>query len=362
MKLKPTIIDWYIIRKFIGTYFFAIALISLIIVIFDVSENIDNFVETKAPLRAIIVDYYFNLIPFLANMFSPLFVFISVIFFTSKMAGNSEIIAILSGGVSFPRFMYPYFLSALVIFTLSLYLSLFVIPSANARRWSFEEQFKKKTFRNTDRNIHFQLEPGMFVYMESFSTWDNSANRFSLERFDGLELQSKLTSDRAVWDTSFNGWRVHNYVIRDLAESGEVLTRGRQLDTVISITAADLRRYHELNESLDYWRLNELIEQLQERGDKSVKFALIEKYRRVTIPFSVFILTLIGVSLSSRKVRGGIGLKIGAGIALSFSYILFLRFAEMFVHADVLSPAMALWLPNIIYTIIAVGLYIKAPK
>ncbi len=362
MKFRPTLIDRYIIRKFIGTYFFAILLISLIVVIFDVSEKIDDFVETKAPLGAIIFDFYCNFIPFIVNMFSPLFVFITVIFFTSKMAGHSEIIAILSGGVSFRRLMYPYFISALVIFTLTLALSMFIIPPANARRLSFEEKFTKRVIRNTDRNIHFQIEPGEFVYMESFSTWDNSAGKFSLEKFDGLDLRSKLTADKAVWDTSFNGWRVTNYTIRTLTDSGELITRGRQLDTVISVTAADLRRYRELNESLDYWKLNETIAQLQARGDNSVKFALIEKYKRVTIPFSVFILTLIGVSLSSRKVRGGIGLKIGVGIGLSFSYILFLRFAEMFVYADMLSPAIALWLPNIIYTIIAVGLYIKAPK
>ncbi len=334
--------------------------ISLIVVIFDVSEKIDDFVETKAPLGAIIFDFYCNFIPFIVNMFSPLFVFITVIFFTSKMAGHSEIIAILSGGVSFRRLMYPYFISALVIFTLTLALSMFIIPPANARRLSFEEKFTKRVIRNTDRNIHFQIEPGEYVYMENFSTWNNTADKFALEKFDGLRMLSKLTAERAVWDTS--GWRVTNYTIRTLTDSGELITRGRQLDTVISITAADLRRYRELNESLDYWKLNETIAQLQARGDNSVQFALIEKYKRVTIPFSVFILTLIGVSLSSRKVRGGIGLKIGVGIGLSFSYILFLRFAEMFVHAGILSPAIALWVPNIVYAIIAVGLYIKAPK
>ncbi len=362
MKFRPTIIDRYIIRKFIGTYFFAILLISLIVVIFDVSEKIEDFVTKEAPLGAIIFDYYCNFIPFIANMFSPLFVFITVIFFTSKMAGHSEIIAILSGGVSFRRLMYPYFISALVIFAGSLTLSMFVIPPANARRLSFEEKFTKSPIRNTDRNIHFQIEPGEYVYMENFSTWNNTADKFALEKFDGLRMLSKLTAERAVWDTSFNGWKVHNYTMRTLTDSGELITRGRQLDTVISITAADLRRYRELNESLDYWKLNETIAQLQARGDNSVQFALIEKYKRVTIPFSVFILTLIGVSLSSRKVRGGIGLKIGVGIGLSFSYILFLRFAEMFVHAGILSPAIALWVPNIVYAIIAVGLYIKAPK
>ncbi|MCL2098095.1 MAG: LptF/LptG family permease [Bacteroidales bacterium] len=361
-KLKPKIIDWYIIRKFIGTYFFSILVISVIVVIFDLSEKVDDFAKTKPSLYAVVVNYYMNFIPYIANMFSPLFVFITVIFFTSKMAGHSEIIAILSGGVSFRRLMYPYFLSTLIIFIMTLALSLFVIPPANSQRLSFEEKYAGKKVSNSNNNIHFQLDDNRYVYMASFATWDNSAHRFSLEEFEGQKLKSKLTSDRAVWDTSFNGWRVQNYVIRTVEDSVEVITRGATLDTIIGITAADLRRYREFNESLNLWELNENIEQLKMRGDNSVKFALIEKNRRIAIPFSVFILTLMGVSLSSRKMREGMGIKIGVGIALSFCYILFLRFSEMFVYADTLPPFIALWLPNILFAIVAIGLYIKAPK
>lgn len=362
MRLKPAIIDRYIIRKFIGTFVLSILLISIIVIIFDISERIDDFVESKAPLYDIVFRYYMNFVPFIVNMFSPLFVFITVIFFTSKMAANSEIIAILSGGVSFSRLMYPYFISALAIFSLSLILNLFVIPPANAERLIFQEKYIRSPFHNTNRNIHYQIEPGEFVYMESFTTWDNTAYKFTLEKFDGLNLLSKLTSEQAVWDTSFGGWKVHNYYLRKFTDSGDVTIRGKQIDTVISITAKDLRRRNDSYESLNYFELNKEIAQLQMRGDNSVKRALIEKYKRTTVPFSAFILTLIGVSLSSRKVRGGIGLKIGLGIGLSFSYILFLRFAEMFVHTDTLSPLMALWLPNIIYALIAIILYIKAPK
>jgi len=361
-NLKPKIIDWYIIRKFIGTYFFAILLISVIVVIFDISERVDDFAKTKPSLYAVVVHYYLNFIPYVANMFSPLFVFITVIFFTSRMAGSSEIIAILSGGVSFRRLMYPYLLSSLMIFVLTLLLSLFVIPPANSQRLSFSEKYIFKTISNTNSNIHFQLDANRYVYMSHFSTWDNSANKFSLEEFDGMKLKSKLTSDRAVWDTSFNGWRVHNYVIRELTDSVEVITRGATLDTVIALTVADLRRYNDLYEALTLWELNETIEQMKMRGDDSVKFVLIEKHKRIAIPFSVFILTLMGVSLSSRKMREGLGIKIGVGIALSFCYILFLRFSEMFVYADTLPPFIALWLPNLLFALIAIALYIKAPK
>jgi lipopolysaccharide export system permease protein len=362
MRFKPTLIDRYIIRKFIGTYLFALAFISVIIIIFDISERIDDFVENKAPLYDIVFRYYMNFIPFLINMFSALFVFITVIFFTSKMAGHSEIIAILSGGVSFKRLMYPYFLSALVIFIFNLLFNLFIIPPANVERLSFQEQYIKGPFHNTNRNIHYQIEPGEYVYIESFTTWNNTAYKFSLEKFDGKRLVSKLQSEQAVWDTSFGGWQVRNYYLRQCGDSTETLTRGSRLDTVVNITADDLRRRADLYESMNYFRLNDEINLLKLRGDNSVKFALIEKNKRITVPFSVFILTLIGVSLSSQKVRGGIGIKIGLGIGLSFSYILFLRFAEMFVHTDVLPPFVALWLPNLVYAVVAATLYMKAPK
>ena len=362
MRFKPTLIDRYIIKKFIGTYLFALALISVIVIIFDISEKIDDFVEKKAPLYDIIFRYYLNFIPFLVNMFSSLFVFITVIFFTSKMAGHSEIIAMLSGGVSFKRLMYPYFLSSLVIFVFNLLFNLFIIPPATAERLDFQEQYIKSPFSNTNRNIHFQVEPGEYVYIESFTAWNNTAYKFSLEKFDGQRLASKLQSEQAVWDTSFHGWRVRNYHLRQCYDSTEVITRGSRLDTVIGVTASDLRRRKDLYESLNYAQLNDEIELLKLRGDTSVKFALIEKTKRLTVPFSVFILTLIGVSLSSQKVRGGIGLKIGLGIGLSFSYILFLRFAEMFVYTDMLPPFIALWLPNLVFAIVAAALYLKAPK
>jgi lipopolysaccharide export system permease protein len=198
--------------------------------------------------------------------------------------------------------------------------------------------------------------------MESFTTWNNTAYKFALEKFEGQRLMSKLQADQATWDTTFDGWRIRNYYLRQITDTADVITRGRQLDTIISITAADLRRRNDSYESLNYYNLSNEINLLKLRGDSSVKYALIEKNKRISVPFSVFILTLIGVSLSSRKVRGGIGIKIGLGIGLSFSYILFLRFAEIFVHADMLPPVIALWVPNLAYLIVAIILYHKAPK
>ena len=366
MKLSTfriRLLDRYIIRKFIGTFFMALLLIIVIVIIFDISEKIDDFVDKEAPLKAIVFDYYTNFIPYFINMFSPLFVFITVIFFTSKLAGNSEIIAMLSGGVSFGRLMYPYFLSALFIAMMSLSLNLFVIPGANQKRIAFEEQYiKGQKFYNTKRNIHYQIAPGQFVYVESFSTWTNTAYKFTLESVSDSHLASKLTAESAVWDSTTGGWKLKNYSIRDYTTSQQRITFGPEIDTVISLTIDDFYRRENTVETLTYNELNELIDMQRLRGDSMVKYSLIEKHTRFAVPFSAFILTLIGVSLSSKKRRGGIGLNLGVGIALSFSYILFLRFSQMFVITDTLPPWLAMWLPNIIYAVIAAVLYRLAPK
>ena len=362
MRLTPNIIDRYIIRKFITTYFFALLLIIGIVIIFDISEKIDDFVSKEAPLRAIVVNYYFNFIPYFVNMFSPLFVFITVIFFTSKLAANSEIIAMLSGGISFKRLMVPYLVSALVIAAFSLTLNLFVIPPANKNRLIFEERYLKRSNPTYNRNIHFQLEPNLFIYMESFSNWNNSATRLTLERFEGNRLVSKLSAEGAVWDSTFMGWRLNNWFIRHIDGEVERLEQGVRRDTILDLTAEELKQRKGAVDALNYFELNQEIAKLKMRGDDRVKLAQIQKNTRFAVPFSAFILTLMGVSLSSKKRRGGIGLNIGIGIALSFTYILFLRFSEMFVHGDVLTPDIALWLPNILFAVVAFVLYRIAPK
>lgn len=363
MNLRITTIDRYIIKKFIGTYFFTILLIMGIVIIFDISEKIDDFVDKEAPLRAIIVDYYFNFIPYFMNMFSPLFVFIAVIYFTSKLASHSEIISMLSGGISFSRLMYPYFISSLFIVMFSLTLSLFIIPSANKQRLDFEQKYIiGGRYYNTNRNIHYQIAPKEFVYVESFSTWNNTAFRFTLESIKDNQIVSKISAETAVWDTTFKGWTLNKYFIREYTKNGEIIKSGNKLDTIISLNLDDFYRRENSVEALKYNELNDLINMQKMRGDSMIKYALIEKNTRFSVPFSAFILTLIGVSLSSRKRRGGIGLNLGIGIALSFSYILFLRFSQMFVITDTLPPSIALWLPNYLYLIIAVFLYRIAPK
>ncbi len=362
IDLRPKKLDWYIFKKFMTTFFIAMILIIVIVIIFDISEKIDKFVSNEAPLRAIIFDYYVNFVPYFMNMFSPLFVFITVIFFTSKMAADSEIIAILSGGISYHRMLVPYIASAVIIAALSLSLNLFVIPQANKERLIFENQYIKN--RNEyNRDIHYQIDTGKFVYVESFTTWNNTAYRFTLEDIKDNKLNSKITAETAQWDTTFNGWRLNDYFIRTYINGMEdQVVTGAKLDTVINLTVSDFYRNRKTVETLQYDELNELIATQKMRGDANVMYAEIEKLNRFTLPFSAFILTIMGVSLSSRKRRGGMGWNIAIGLALSFSYILFMKFSEMFVYTGSLSPTLALWLPNILFAIIAAVLYKLAPK
>lgn len=341
----------------------ALLFIIVIVIIFDISEKIDDFVDKEAPLQAIVLNYYGNFIPFFMNMFSPMFVFITVIFFTSKLAANSEIVAILSGGISFKRLLYPYFIASLFIACFSLALNLFIIPDANKGRHAFEEQYMKGgKFYNNRRNTHYQIGPKEYAYVESFSTWNNTAYRFTLETIDKNELISKLSAESATWDDKRECWKLHNYFIRDFKNGVETVKHGEAMDTVTKITCEDFHRSSKTVEALDYKELNNLIDIQRMRGDRMVKYALIEKHQRLSMPFSAFILTLIGVSLSSKKRRGGIGLNLGVGIGLSFSYILFMRFSKMFVMTGTLPPGLSIWLPNIIFAIIAIFLYRIAPK
>ncbi len=361
--LRPRKLDLYIVGKFISTFFVALLLIIGIVIIFDVSEKIDNFVEKEAPLKAIVFDYYVNFVPYFMNMFSPLFVFITVIFFTSKMAADSEIVAILSCGVSFHRMMVPYLFSAALIAVFSLTLNLFIIPESNKERIAFETKYVKDKTKSVGRNVHYQIAPGEFAFAESFSAWNNTAYRFTLEKIEGNKLISKITAETAVYDTTRGVWKLRKYFIREYNDDlTDKIRSGRQLDTVLALSVEDFYWNEESVETLDYFELNELIETQKMRGDANIKYSLIQKNNRFALPFSAFILTIMGVSLSSKKRRGGIGWNIGAGIALAFTYILFMKFSEMFVHTDSLPPAVALWLPNMVFAVIAVVLYRLAPK
>jgi len=362
-KPELLILDRYIIRKFLGTFFFTIALIVAIAVVFDLSEKIDDFLESNAPASKIIFDYYFNFIPYFAVLFSPLFTFITVIYFTSRMAYNTEIIAILSSGVSFRRFLVPYFISALALMLFAFALNNFVIPHANARKLAFEETYyhnSPKVVR--ERNIHKQIEPGIYIYIETFNTLSNSGRKFSMEKFENGELVSKLFSDEIRWDSIKNKWHIRNYYIRDFHRESQLITQGREADTTINLNPEEFRRRENAVEAMNLGELNKFIKNQKMQGAADIDLYLLEKHRRFSFPFSAFILTLIGVSVSSKKVKGGIGMQLGIGLLISFAYIVFMQFSSQFAISGSFSPFIAVWIPNLLFAIVAVFIYRLAPK
>jgi len=355
-------LDLYIIKKFLGTFIFSIALLICIIVVFDVSEHIEKFIEKSAPFKSIVFDYYMNWIPFFVNQFGALFTFIAVIFFTSKLAANSEIIAILSSGISFRRILLPYFISALVIGATSYALASYVIPHASKTRLEFWDQYIGKKFRNKERNIHRQIRPGVFIYMSKYRVNSNTGTAFSMDEFKDKKLVSKLNSDKIVWNKELGKWIIHNYRIRSFDGDKETMTKGIKLDTLLPFTTKEFSRRADVSETMTTPQLSKYIDQQKMRGSSNVVQLQIENYKRLASAFATFILTLIGVSLSSRKVRGGIGMHLGVGLALSFSYILFQQVSSVFATNGTMDPMLAVWIPNILYSLIAVYLYIKAPK
>ena len=356
-------VDWYIIKKFLGTYFFAIALIISIAVVFDVNEWIDKFINNKAPVKAIIFDYYANFIPYFSNLFSPLFVFISVIFFTSKLAENSEIIAMMSTGMSFRRLLRPYMISAAIISIMTYSMGAYVIPKGNVTRLNFEDKYKKKKKQEYVRNVQIEVDSGVIAYMERYENYNKTAYRFSLDKFVDKKLVSHMTARSATYDTmNVHKWTLKNYMIREMDGMKETITKGERLDSIIKMEPQDFLIMRNQQETMTSSELSAYIERQRRRGFANIKEFEIEYHKRIAMSFASFILTIIGVSLSSRKVKGGMGLYLGVGLALSFSYILFQTVSSTFAVNGNASPLLAVWIPNIVYSFIAIYLYRKAPR
>ena len=356
-------LDRYIIVKFLGTYFFAIALIITIAVVFDVNENIDRFINNRAPVSAIIFDYYLNFIPYFSNLFSPLFVFIAVIFFTAKLAENSEIIAMFSTGMSFKRMMRPYMISAAIISVVTFSLGAYVIPRGNVTRLNFEDKYKKKKKQDFVRNVQLEVDSGVIAYIERYEDYNKTGYRFSLDKFRDKKLVSHLTARSITYDsTEVNRWTIKDYMIREMDGMREKISRGTSMDTIIKMDPKDFLIMKGQQQTMTSPELKEYIEKQKKRGFANIKEFEIEYYQRIAMSFAAFILTTIGVALSSRKVKGGMGLYLGIGLALSFSYILFQTVSATFAVNGNVPPILAVWIPNLLYTLIAIYLYRKAPK
>lgn len=356
-------LDWYIIKKFLGTYVFAIALIISIAVVFDFNEKMDKLMEHEAPWLKIIFDYYMNFIPYFANLFSPLFVFIAVIFFTSKLAENSEIIAMFSTGMSFKRMMRPYMISAGIIAISTFALGSYIIPKGSVTRLNFEDQYIKKKKVSSVRNVQLEVDSGVIAYIDNYQDFNKTGNRFSLDKFIDKKLVSHLTARRITYDTTtVNKWTIHDYMIRSLDGLKETISHGDRIDSIINMDPTDFLIMKNQQEMMTSPQLNEYIDKQRRRGFANIKEFEIEYHKRIAMSFASFILTIIGVSLSSRKTKGGMGLHLGIGLGLSFSYILFQTVASTFAVNGNMPPMVAMWVPNILYAGIAFYLYKKAPK
>ena len=368
-KLNPfhylSRLDRYIMVKFIGTYIYSIALIISIAIVFDVNENLSKFSSYGAPLKAIVFDYYANFVPYFANLFSPLFVFIAVIFFTSKLAGNSEIIAMLAAGVSFKQLLKPYLLSAALIAVVNFYLGSNVIPHGTVVRQDFEAKYKNNTKTLSASNVQLMVEPGVIAYIQNYDNRTKTGYGFSLDKFENKKLVSHMTATTirydSISDTRYH-WKANNYKIRKLKGLREEITSGIVIDTLIQMEPMDLVFSKGQQETLTSSELWQYINKQTERGSSNVVQYEVEYHKRIATSFASFILTIIGASLSSRKRKGGMGLYLGIGLALSFTYILLQTVSSTFaINADT-PPMLAAWIPNILYSFIAYFCYRQAPN
>ena len=354
-------LDWYIIRKFLGTFFFSIVLILSIAIVFDLTEKMDNFFEHQVPLREIIVDYYIPFIPYYMNMFSSLFIFISVIFFTSKLAGNSEIIAMQAAGMSYHRLMVPYAISAMVLFVLSFVMAGWVIPNSSARMLNFTDKYVERFTKENARNIQMEVTPGTLLYIESFQRRSKIGYRCSVEQYEGKTLVSRTTADRIYYD-SLQYWHLDHYTKRTFDDMVESLESGVRLDIELPIYPEELFITAQEAQQMTNPELREYMDRQRARGSGNVKAFEVEYHKRWASPLGAFIMTLLGVTMSSRKVRGGMGKNLGIGIVLTAIYILFSTVSTTFSVNNVMSPFMAAWLPNLVFLAISIPLYICASK
>lgn len=357
------ILDLYIIKKFLKTYFFAVLIIVSIIMVIDYTEKIDNFIDNKASVHAVLFDYYLNFIPYWANYISPLMVFIATVFFTANLAARTEIIAILSTGVSFTRFIRPYFIASSIVGILTFFMVGWIIPNANKTRIAFERKYVVGSYYYSDRDVHIKIGPQDYAYMESYDTGSQTGYRFSLDKIDGHELKMKLLADHITWDSTRKKWSIFDYRVRTFLPNGkQKLTYGAKIDTTLNLLPKDFESKYQIHETLTNSELEDTINQIRTRGADGIEIFLIEKYLRFANPFAVIILSVIGVIVSARKARGGVGFQIALGFMLAFLYILFFMMSKGIAQSGGMPPLLAVWLPNIVFTVIGFILYYTVPR
>lgn len=362
--LKIKTLDRYIIRKFLSTVFFSMLICTLISMAIDFSDKVQNFIEKPATLKNILVDYYLGFVLHMAGLLMPLYTLIGVVFFTSRMAFNAEILSILNAGISFQRLLRPYLIAGGLVAVLHYTLNNQLIPERNKERLWFERTFvwtDQEKGRTTQ--VHFLVAPDVKVYIQGYNKSSKTATGLRLEKFDGNRVISLLEAQNAAWKRDPNIWEIRNYSVRTFDGLKERYTfSAAPRDTAINLTPQDFIWYHNQNEEMTSGELREVVARDLERGLSSAKNYEIELQRRTADAFTNIILTVIGLAVAGRKVRGGMGLHLALGIGIGAMFILLSKFAVSFASSGTVPVALGMWIPNIVFAGIAVWLAMRAQK
>ena len=357
------ILDWYIIRKFLTAFFFTVMVLVSVICVIDFTEKNDEFIQHKLSFSKIIFGYYIYLFPYFANLLSPITVFIAVVFVTAQLAARTEIVAILASGVSFRRLLRPYAIGATVVGLVIFWFVGWLLPIGNKTRVQFERDYTKNPYHFKGRDVHYKIGPRAYVYMESYDSKANIGFRFALETIDGTLLRRRLTADAITWDSTKRVWHLSQQLVRTFrGPQEETLLTIPPRDTTLNLFPKDFASTYRLAETLTLPELNQLIRTKQERGADDTLLYLSDKYERYSYPFAIIILTLIGVILSARKSRAGVGGQIALGFVLAFVFIIFVIFSRNLAQVGQLSPMLAAWVPSLVFSGIGLVLYRFVPK
>jgi lipopolysaccharide export system permease protein len=355
-------IDWYILKKLLKTFVFVVVIIVAVICVIDWSEKNEDFIRSEASISQILFKYYLNLIPYWANILGPLMAFIASVFVSARLAGHTEFIAMLSGGISYRRLMVPYLMASTIIGSVVFFAIGWIIPKANKERLEFEFAYLKNPYYFNDRNIHFKLGQETYAYLESYNNHDEIGFKFTIEKFDDRRLVSKLSSPRIQWIDSNQVWRLNHYTLHNFYDSGEYLEEGRNLDTTLNLYPKDFENKERLYETFTLPELDNFIEEMKARGSDNVLPYLVERYERYTYPFAIIILTLMGFFTASRKSRRGMGFQIAIGFILAFVYIFFVMMSRSLAQVGGMSPLLSAMFPTLIFSAVTIFLYKTAPK
>jgi lipopolysaccharide export system permease protein len=356
------LLDKYILKKFLTAFFFTVVLLVSVICVIDFTEKNDDFIQHNLGAWQIISEYYLNLFPYFANLLSPITVFIAVVFVTAQLASRTEVVAMLASGISFKRFLLPYVMGSVILGLLTMAMTGWLIPIANKTRVQFEKAYIKNPYRFSGRNVHIRIGPNAYAFMESYDNVNNVGYKFALETVEGTLLKRRLTAEAISWDSTKRAWKLTPQLLRTFNGEKETLKSLPARDTTLNLYPKDFASTYRLAETLTLPELNNFIQQKIDRGADDTQVYLSEKYERYAYPYAMFILTVIGVIMSARKSRAGVGGQIALGFVLAFVFIIFVILSRNLASVGTLPPLLAAWVPSIVFTGIGLVLYRVVPQ